>query len=64
VVKLALLFRTYMTEKDHGRLYAKAQNLVRSYHRALDQVDILPMLTAHMKASKQYELGGLAEDTT
>ena len=56
--KLMLLIGTYMTERYHGRMYAKAQNLRRdlraSYDQALQQVDILAMPTTPMKAHR-YE---------
>ena len=55
-VKLVLLIGTYMSERYHGRMYAKAQNLRRvlraSYDRALAEVDILAMPTTPMKAHK------------
>lgn len=55
-VKLVLLIGTYMSERYHGRMYAKAQNLRRvlraSYDRALEEVDILAMPTTPMKAHK------------
>lgn len=54
--KLVLLVGSYMGERYHGRLYAKAQNLRRvlraSYDRALAQVDVLAMPTTPMKAHK------------
>ncbi|MFQ6029191.1 MAG: amidase, partial [Dehalococcoidia bacterium] len=57
-VKLILLLGTYMAERYHGRLYAKAQNLRRvlraSYDRALGEVDLLAMPTTPMKAHR-YE---------
>ena len=57
-VKLILLIGTYVSERYHGRLYAKAQNLRRvlraSYDRALQEVDILAMPTTPMKAHR-YE---------
>ena len=59
-VKLILLVGTYMGERYHGRMYAKAQNLRRvlraSYDRALAEVDILAMPTTPMKAHR-YEPG-------
>ena len=55
-VKLQLLIGTYMSERYHGRPYAKAQNLRRvlraSYDRALEQVDVLALPTTPMKAHK------------
>ena len=57
-VKLVLLMGSYMSERYHGRMYAKAQNLRRSlragYDRALEQVDVLAMPTLPMKAHR-YE---------
>lgn len=57
-LKLALILGTYMKERYHGRMYAKAQNLRRglrdSYDRALEHVDVLAMPTTPMKAHK-YE---------
>ena len=57
-VKLILLTGTYMNERYHGRIYAKAQNQRRvlraDYDRALEQVDILAMPTTPMKANR-YE---------
>ena len=57
-VKLILLIGTYMSERYHGRMYAKAQNLRHvlraSYDRALEQVDLLAMPTTPMKAPR-YE---------
>ena len=57
-VKLVLLVGSYMSERYHGRLYAKAQNLRRglraSYDQALSQVDLLAMPTTPMKAHR-YE---------
>ena len=53
-VKLVLLMGSYMSERYHGRMYAKAQNLRRSlrasYDRVLEQVDVLAMPTTPMKA--------------
>ena len=55
-VKLILLLGTYMSERNHGRLYAKAQNLRRglraSYDQALEQVDVLAMPTTPMTAHR------------
>ena len=55
-VKLCLLIGTYMRERYHGRMYAKAQNLRRglraSYDRALEQVDMLAMPTTPMRAHR------------
>ena len=59
-VKLVLLIGSYMNERYHGRMYAKAQNLRRSlrasYDRLLQQVDVLAMPTTPMKAHR-YEPG-------
>ena len=59
-LKLVLLVGTYMSEKYHGQMYAKAQNLRRvvraAYDRALEQVDVLAMPTSPVKAPKQTEL--------
>ena len=53
-VKLILLLGSYMSERYHGRMYAKAQNLRRSlrasYDKVLEQVDVLAMPTTPMKA--------------
>ncbi len=58
LVLLVLLVGTYMSERYHGRLYAKAQNLRRglrvSYDQALSRVDLLAMPTTPMKAHR-YE---------
>ena len=55
-VKLILLLGSYMSERYHGRMYAKAQNLRRSlrasYDQVLQQVDILAMPTTPMKAHR------------
>ena len=57
-IKLILLVGTYMGERYHGRMYAKAQNLRRelraAYDRALEQVDVLAMPTTTVKAHR-YE---------
>ena len=57
-VKLILLVGSYMSERYHGRMYAKAQNLRpslrASYDRALEQVDVLALPTTPMKAHR-YE---------
>ena len=57
-VKLVLLVGSYMSDRYHGRMYAKAQNLRRSlrasYDRVLEQVDVLAMPTLPMKAHR-YE---------
>ncbi len=57
-VKLVLLVGSYMGQRYHGRMYAKAQNLRRvlrtSYDQVLEQVDLLAMPTTPMKAHK-YE---------
>ena len=55
-VKLVLLVGSYMGDRYHGRMYAKAQNLRRvlrtSYDRILEQVDVLALPTTPMKAHK------------
>ena len=55
-VKLCLLIGSYMSERYHGRHYAKAQNQRRvlraSYDDALDAVDVLAMPTTPMKAHR------------
>ncbi len=55
-VKLVLLIGTYLNQRYHGRLYAKAQNqrraLQASYDRVLEQVDVLAMPTTPMKAHR------------
>ena len=65
-LKLVLLVGTYMGEKYHGRMYAKAQNLRRvvraAYDRALEQVDVLAMPTSPVKAPKLAELEVLGTD--
>ena len=59
-VKLVLLIGSYMGDRYHGLMYARAQNLRRtlraSYDRALDGVDVLAMPSTPMKAHK-YEAG-------
>ena len=55
-LKMILLVGTYMAERYHGRMYAKAQNLrcvVRAgYDRVLEQVDMLALPTTPMKAHR------------
>ena len=55
-VKLVLLIGSYLAERYHGRLYAKAQNLRRvlraGYDRALEQVDVLALPATPMKAHR------------
>ncbi len=55
-LKLFLLIGTYMSERYHGRMYAKAQNLRHglraSYDKALEEVDVLALPTAPMKAHR------------
>jgi amidase len=55
-VKLFTMLGTYMTDRYHGRYYAKAQNLVRSltaaYDAALQECDLLVMPTLPLKATK------------
>ena len=57
-VKLVLLMGSYMGERYHGRMYAKAQNLRRvlraNYDKALEQFDVLAMPATPMKAHR-YE---------
>lgn len=54
--KLMFLIGKYVSERYHGRFYAKAQNLRRglrdAYDQALEQVDILAMPTTPMKAHR------------
>ena len=65
-LKLVLLTGTYMRQKYHGSMYAKAQNLRRvaraAYDRALEQFDVLAMPTSPMKAPREDELGVLNTD--
>jgi amidase len=53
-VKMVLLIGSYMAERYHGSMYAKAQNLRpwlrASYDRLLEQVDVLAMPTTPMTA--------------
>ncbi len=65
-VKLVLLVGSYLNERYHGRLYAKAQNqrrtLQAAYDRVLEQVDLLVMPTTPMKAHRynpKLDLRGL-----
>jgi len=55
-LKLVLLIGTYLNQRYHGRLYAKAQNqrraLQASYDQVLKQVDVLAMPTTPMKAHR------------
>ncbi len=57
-VKMVLLIGSYVAERYHRRLYAKAQNLRRvlrgGYDRALQDVDVLAMPTTLMTAHR-YE---------
>ena len=57
-VKLVLLMGSYMSERCHDRMYAKAQNLRRSlrasYDKILEQVDVLAIPTTPIKAHR-YE---------
>ena len=57
-LKMILLVGTYMSERYHGRMYAKAQNLrpaLRAgFDRVLEQVDVLALPTTSMKAYR-YE---------
>lgn len=54
--KLVMLTGEYMSEKYHGRYYAKAQNLAiklaGAYNTAFDDYDLLMMPTMPMKATK------------
>ena len=65
-LKLVLLVGTYMRQKHHGQMYAKAQNLRRvvraAYDRVFEQVDVLAMPTAPVKAPKKAELEVLGTD--
>ena len=67
-VKLVLLMGSYMSERYHGRMYAKAQNLRRglraSYDRVLEQVDVLAMPTTPMKAHRHEPNLGTLETIT
>ena len=62
-VKIILLLGTYMSERYHGRMYAKAQNLRpwlrASYDRALEQYDVLAMPTTPNKAHRYKPDGGI-----
>lgn len=53
-LKLTLLLGTYLHDRYHGRVYAKAQNLrpviQASYDQVLNQVDVLAMPTTLMTA--------------
>ncbi len=53
-VKLQLILGTYLSERYHGRVYAKAQNLRgvlrASYEKALEQADVLAMPTTAIKS--------------
>lgn len=55
-VKMILLIGSYMAERYHGRMYAKAQNLRpwlrASYDRLLENVDVLAMPTTPITAHK------------
>ena len=57
-LKMILLVGSYMSERYHGRMYAKAQNLRRGvragFDRVLEQVDVLALPTTPMKAYR-YE---------
>ena len=59
-VKLILLIGTYVSERYHGRMYARApepaprRGLRAAYDRALEQVDVLAMPTTPLKAHR-YE---------
>ena len=66
--KFNLLLGTYMREKYHGRLYAKAQILRRGlrakYNEAFEQVDLLVMPTTAMKAHRHNYGSGVLEKMT
>ena len=67
--KFSLLLGTYMGERYHGRLYAKAQVLRRmlraKYDEVFQQVDLLAMPTTVMKAHRHnYDSGILEKMTT
>ena len=55
-MKLVLIVGTYLNQRYHGRLYAKAQNRSRllqaNYDEALSQVDVLAMPTTPMTARR------------
>ena len=55
-LKMMLLIGSYMAERYHGRMYAKAQNLRpwlrASYDRLLEDVDVLAMPTTSMTAHR------------
>jgi amidase len=55
-LKLTLMLGTYLHERYHGRIYAKAQNLrpviQNAYDQVLNQVDVLAMPTTPMTASR------------
>ena len=55
-LKLALLIGSYLIERYHGHLYAKAQNLRRGWNKAYDdhlsRVDLLLMPSTPMKAHR------------
>ncbi len=64
-VKMLLLVGTYMSERYHGRMYGRAQNLRRvlraSYDRAFEEVDLLAMPTTPMKAHKHVPNSDIVE---
>lgn len=66
--KFSLLVGTYMVERYHGRLYAKAQVLRRvlrtKYNEAFEQVDILIMPTTAMKAHRHNFNSSVSEKMT
>ena len=63
--KLTLLIGSYLSEKYHGRIYSKAQNLRpgfrAAYDRVLDQVDIIAMPTTPMKAHRHVPGRGVLD---
>ena len=67
-VKLGLLIGSYMSERYHGRMYARAQNLRRdlraSYDRALASVDVLAMPTTPMTAHRYAPDMGIGDFIT
>ena len=57
--KLSLVVGAYLEQRDHGRLYAKAQNmrptLVRQYDQAFSKVDLIAMPTVPITAPLHEE---------
>jgi amidase len=66
-LKLGILTGHYMSSRNRGRYYGKAQNLARlltaDYDAALDGVDILLMPTTPMAATKLPSRGAPREET-